>query len=173
MAGLLEVRLYPDPVLRERGKEVLEWDPQIEDLIKNMAEMMYDRNGVGLAAPQIGVNLRVIVADIGEGLMGIVNPRVVEREGEEDMQEGCLSVPGARVDVTRTKSILVKGLDARGQELVLRAEDLLARVIQHEIDHLDGILIVDRLPREERLKFDMDYSREAASVELPPPARLL
>ncbi len=162
MANLREIRLYPDPVLKEKAKAVLEWDSRIPRLIESMAEVMYDRNGVGLAAPQIGVSLRVIVADVGEGLIAIVNPEIVGEEDEDAMEEGCLSVPGAGVDIRRAKSITAKGLDGEGKELALRTEGLLARVIQHEIDHLNGVLIIDRLPQEERLRFDMEYSKEAA-----------
>ena len=167
------IRMYPDPVLRERAKNVPGWDPLIPALVKTMAEVMYDRKGVGLAAPQVGVSLRVIVADVGEGLVSLVNPEIVEEESEEVMEEGCLSVPGAHVDVKRTRAIVVKALDTEGKDLTLKADNLLARVIQHEIDHLDGVLIIDKLEGEERLRFDLEYSKGAATIEPPPAAKIL
>lgn len=173
MADLVKVRLYPDPVLRERAGPVTQFDPTISSLIERMAQTMYDSKGVGLAAPQIGVSLRVVVADVGEGLTAVVNPEIVEDNGEESMEEGCLSVPGAQVEIPRTRSIVVKGLDGEGRELTLRAENLLARVIQHEVDHLNGVLIIDSIPGEERLRFEMEYSRGLTRIKPPPSGGIL
>ncbi len=150
-----------------------EFDSTVLSLIDRMAQTMYDSKGVGLAAPQIGVSLRVVVADVGQGLTALVNPEIMEGDGEESMEEGCLSVPGARVEIPRTKSIVVSGLDREGRELTLRAENLLARVIQHEIDHLNGVLIIDSIPGEERLRFEMEYSRGLTRIKPPPPGRIL
>ena len=173
MPNLVKVRLYPDPVLRERAGPVSQFDPTISSLIERMAQTMYDSKGVGLAAPQIGVSLRVVVADVGEGLTAIVNPEIVADNGEESMEEGCLSVPGAQVEIPRIRSIVVKGLDEEGRELTLRAKNLLARVIQHEIDHLNGVLIIDSIPGEERLRFEMEYSRGLTRMKPPPSGGIL
>ena len=107
-----------------------------------MADTMYDAEGVGLAAPQIGVSKRVIVIDIGEGLLELINPEILEREGQDRQVEGCLSVPGVQGEVIRAYRVKVKGWDRKGEEKVIIGEGLLARVLQHEIDHLDGVLLL-------------------------------
>jgi peptide deformylase len=136
----------PDPVLREIAKPVKEVTPRIRKLLADMAETMYDANGVGLAAPQIGISKRVIVVDPQDGetgLIGMVNPEIVEAEGEQLGPEGCLSIPGLNGDVKRHMRIRVKGLDENGEERIIDAEGFLARIFQHEIDHLNGILFTD------------------------------
>lgn len=148
----------PDPVLREVAKPVKEVTPNIRKLLRDMAETMYDAGGVGLAAPQVGISKRVIVVDPRDeetGLIGMVNPEIVEAEGEQLGPEGCLSIPGLNGEVKRHMRIKVKGLDENGEPLVIDAEGYLARIFQHEIDHLDGILFTDiaetvyRIPPEE------------------------
>lgn len=133
-----------DPQLREKSKTVPKITPNIIKLIKNMAETMYDANGVGLAAPQVGVLKRVIVIDIGQGLIALINPEIIDTSGEQTDIEGCLSFPGIVGEVTRASKVMVKGLTPEGKEVVLEGEGLLARAFQHEIDHLDGILFVDK-----------------------------
>lgn len=133
-----------DPQLREKSKTVPKITPNIIKLIKNMAETMYDANGVGLAAPQVGVLKRVIVIDIGQGLIALINPEIIDTSGEQTDIEGCLSFPGIVGEVTRASKVKVKGLTPKGKEVVLEGEGLLARAFQHEIDHLDGILFVDK-----------------------------
>ena len=136
----------PDPVLREVAKPVKEVTPRIQKLLRDMAETMYDAGGVGLAAPQIGISKRVIVLDPHDeetGLIEMVNPEIIHAEGEQLGPEGCLSIPGLNGEVNRKKSITVKGLDYDGNELVIQAEDFLARIFQHEIDHLNGVLFTD------------------------------
>lgn len=135
-----------DSVLRKRAKEVSEVTPQVQKLIKNMAETMYKANGVGLAAPQVGFSKRVIVVDIGDenGLIALINPVIVEKCGTQNGPEGCLSCPEEYGDVLRAKDIVVQALNENGEAVELKATDFLARAIQHEIDHLDGILFVDK-----------------------------
>ena len=148
--ALKEVVVYPNPALRETSEEVEKVGEDIRSLIDDMAETMYASHGIGLAAIQIGVSKRVIVVDVGEGLVALVNPAICKREGEAQMQEGCLCLPGVMVDVARSERITVKGLDAKGAEVTFDAEGLFARALQHEIDHLDGILIVDKVSRIKR-----------------------
>ena len=148
--SLKELVVYPNPVLRETSEEVEEVGEDIRNLIDDMAETMYASHGIGLAAIQIGVPKRVIVIDVGEGLVALVNPTIGKREGEVQMEEGCLCLPGVMVDVTRSERVTVKGLDAKGEEVTLDAEGLFARALQHEIDHLDGILIVDKVSKIKR-----------------------
>ncbi|MGI6224905.1 MAG: peptide deformylase [Peptococcales bacterium] len=133
-----------DPQLREISKEVKKITPNIIKLVKNMAETMYDANGVGLAAPQVGVLKRVIVIDVGEGIIALINPEIIETSGEQTDLEGCLSFPGLVGEVTRADKVKVKGLTPEGKEVILEGEGLLARAFQHEIDHLNGILFVDK-----------------------------
>jgi peptide deformylase len=137
-----------DPVLREKAKVVTKFNASLEKLLTNMADTMYDAEGVGLAAPQIGVSKRVVVVDVGEGLLELVNPRIIEWKGEDTAQEGCLSIPGRQGNVKRAEWVKVQYQDRTGQEKVMEGDGLLARALQHEIDHLEGILFVDKLVRE-------------------------
>ncbi|ABO50231.1 peptide deformylase [Desulforamulus reducens MI-1] len=134
-----------DEILREKAKPVKEVTPNIHKLLDNMADTMYEANGVGLAAPQIGVSKRVIVVDIGEGLIELINPEIVEVSGHTVTDtEGCLSVPNMIGEVSRADKLVVKGLNRKGEEVLYRAKDFLARAFQHEIDHLEGIIFVDK-----------------------------
>jgi peptide deformylase len=135
----------PDPVLREKAKPVPKITPNIHKLLDDMADTMYDAEGVGLAAPQIGILKRVIVVDVGDdnGLIEMINPEIVSAEGEQLGPEGCLSIPGLRGDVNRSLTITIKGLDRNGDELVITASEFLARAFQHEVDHLNGVLFTD------------------------------
>lgn len=142
------IRLYGDSVLRRKSREVKEMNGDIRKLIDNMAKLMYKNKGVGLAAPQVGILKRVIVVDVGEGLVSLVNPKILWRQGKDVMSEGCLSIPGINLEVKRSQEVIVEGLTKEGEKVQLGAMGLLARVLQHEIDHLDGILIVDRVPKK-------------------------
>jgi peptide deformylase len=135
----------PDPVLRERAKEVTKFNSSLHKLLKDMAETMYDAEGVGLAAPQIAILKRVIVVDVGDenGLIEMVNPEMIEQEGEQLGPEGCLSIPGQSGDVRRAQRIKVRGQDRDGKFFEVEATDFLARAFQHEIDHLNGVLFTD------------------------------
>ncbi len=140
-----EIRTYGDSILREKTQPVTEVTPQTKKLIKDMAETMYENEGVGLAANQIGIGKQIMTVDVGEGLLALINPRVMESRGEESVEEGCLSLPDIKVEVRRAKKIKVRGLNEEGREIEIAAGGFLARAIQHEIDHLNGILITDRI----------------------------
>ncbi len=148
----LEIRKYPNPVLRRSSVavEVEELNDSLRNLIDNMLEAMYIFKGVGLAAPQVGVLTQVVTIDIGQGPISLINPQVIETEGGDIAEEGCLSIPDVYLEIKRGKKIAVTGIDLKGKEITLEAEGLLARVIQHEIDHLKGVLILDRIPSLER-----------------------
>jgi peptide deformylase len=135
----------PDPVLRQVAKEVPKITPNIHKLLTDMAETMYDADGVGLAAPQIGISKRVIVVDVGDehGLVEMINPEIVEMEGEQTGAEGCLSIPNLNGEVRRAFRVRVKALDRAGNPFELIGEELMARALQHEIDHLNGVLFTD------------------------------
>jgi len=137
--------LEPDEVLHQVAKEVKKITPNVQKLLTDMAETMYKAEGVGLAAPQIGILKRVVVVDVGDehGLIELVNPEIVSKEGEQFGSEGCLSIPGYRGDVRRAQTVTVKGLDRNGNEVTYTGSDLLARAFQHEIDHLNGVLYTD------------------------------
>ncbi|BCJ85123.1 peptide deformylase [Effusibacillus dendaii] len=146
------IRQEGDPVLREVAKPVREITKNILKLLDDMAETMYDAEGVGLAAPQVGISKRVIVMDVGEGLIELINPVIVLKEGEQTGPEGCLSIPGLTAEVTRANRVVAKGLNRHGEEITIEGQELLARCIQHEIDHLDGILFIDYVNPLNRLK---------------------
>jgi peptide deformylase len=155
MAGM-EIRLLGDPVLRERAAEVDAVDDEIRRLARDMFDTMYEADGVGLAAPQVGIVRRLIVVDSrepGSEPMAVVNPRVIAASaGTERAEEGCLSIPGVRDVVERPAAVTVEGLDMDGRTVRLEADGLLGRIFQHEIDHLDGVLFPDRLsPLKRRL----------------------
>ena len=154
----MKIKIYGNPVLRSKAQVVTEITGELRELIKDMFETMRQNNGVGLAATQVGVKQRVIVTDAGEEPLVIINPEIVNRRGEEIAEEGCLSFPGIKANIKRAKNITAKGLNENGEEIVLEATGILARVIQHEVDHLNGILIVDRMSPAERehliLSFD-------------------
>jgi len=135
----------PDPVLREVAKEVTKFNSNLKKLLRDMAETMYDANGVGLAAPQIGISKRVIVVDVGDerGLIEMVNPVILERSGEQIGPEGCLSIPNLNGEVLRADDIIVQGQDSDGNVFKVEASGYLSRAFQHEIDHLNGVLFTD------------------------------
>jgi peptide deformylase len=136
---------HPDPVLRERAQEVTKFNASLHKLLDDMADTMYDADGVGLAAPQIGILKRIIVVDADEelGLVELINPEIVSREGEQLGAEGCLSVPGLQGDVKRANKVVIKGLDRHGQPVQYEGTELLSRAFQHELDHLNGVLFID------------------------------
>jgi peptide deformylase len=143
------IRTGNDPVLRQIAKPVQMVTKAIEKLLDDMAETMYDAEGIGLAAVQIGITKRLIVVDIGEGLIELINPEIVEQHGSQIGPEGCLSLPGIRGDVKRSKFVTVRGMNRQGESVEFSAADLLARAFQHEIDHLNGILFTDYLKPSE------------------------
>ena len=158
-------------MLRQRAKEITEFDASLKSLVEDMRETMKAYNGVGLAANQIGVLQRVLVVDVPMGdapraTYALINPVIESRSGSEKGEEGCLSIPGVWDEVTRAKTIRVRALDEEGRPVTIDAEDYLARAIQHEVDHLDGVLFVDRLSLLKRqfLKRELDA---IARGELP------
>ena len=150
MSAPYSVRVFGDPVLRAVAAEVTDIDGRLAKLADDMLATMYAEPGIGLAAPQIGVQRRLFVYDIGEGPKTMVNPVVTDSDGEWGYVEGCLSVPGLSWEIVRPKVVHVTGRDLDGNEVSLEADELLARLIQHELDHLDGVLLIDHLETAER-----------------------
>lgn len=150
MVPKLKVRVYDDPCLRAKSDPVKEIGPGERMLIRAMLEAMHEQKGIGLAAPQVGVNRQIFVADIGEGPIAVINPQIVKSSGAVVMEEGCLSLPGIHVNVKRARKILVKYVNEQGQKIEREFTELLARVFQHESDHLRGKLIIDYVDRKEK-----------------------
>jgi len=151
--AIIPIRVAPDPVLRQKSKRVRVIDGSVQRLIGNMLETMHSASGVGLAAPQVGVPLRVIVIGIpGEEDIALINPEIVRRSGERLVTEGCLSVPGYVGEIKRAESVRAKGRDKDGKEIRIRANGLLAEVLEHEIDHLNGMLYIDHLESMDKLR---------------------
>ena len=139
------VKLGEDDVLRKHCRKVDKFDKRLHVLLDDMADTMYEADGAGLAAPQVGILKRVVVIDVGEGLIELVNPEIIAAEGEQMCIEGCLSVPGKRGKVIRPAKVLVHAQDRDGNHIELEGEDFLANALCHEIDHLDGIVYVDKM----------------------------
>ncbi len=159
---ILRIVTYPDPILHKKAKVVLRVTPEIARLMDDMAQTMYVDSGVGLAAPQVGVSLRVIVVDVGldlptgtkkSNLIQLANPELISASGTIEWEEGCLSVPEFRLKVERHAKIVVKGLDKKNKHVEFLAEGLFAVAFQHEIDHLNGVLLIDRVGKKEQDKY--------------------
>ena len=146
------ILLLGDPLLRQKAKRVTRFDESIQELIDDMIETLRAAPGLGLAAPQVGVLLRVVVTDVDGQITVLCNPQIVETEGEYEPEEGCLSIPGYVANVKRALKIAVRAKNRRGKEIKIKADGLLAHVIQHEVDHLDGVLFIDRLPSLDLLR---------------------
>ena len=146
----LTIRQYGDPVLKERTRDVENIDGSIASLVESMIETMYAAPGTGLAANQVGVQRRIFVYDVGDGPQTVINPRIVESDGEWVYDEGCLSIPGLSWEIVRPNAVHLVGLDIDGNELSVEATELEGRVFQHELDHLDGVLLVERLNEDQR-----------------------
>lgn len=146
------IRLYGDPVLKQRAAEVTDIDGTLVRLTEGMIETMYEARGLGVAAPQVGVQKRIFVYDLndGEGPKVIVNPTISEATGEWTYEEGCLSIPGLYWPIVRPKEVHLTGFDLEGHEISIDADELLARMFQHELDHLDGTLLLERLDGDQR-----------------------
>jgi peptide deformylase len=159
----MDILEHPNPALKQPASPVdPKRDAQVARLVRSMAKAMYDAPGVGLAATQLGVQKRVVVIDVGDGLIALCNPRIVDKSEETVVEdEGCLSLPGITVPVERALSCVCEAIDLNGAPLRLEGQDFLARVLQHEADHLDGVLIIDRATPEER-RAAMRRYREAA-----------
>jgi len=144
--------LPDDPVLRQKARKVPRIDSSIQQLIDDMVETMQRTHGVGLAAPQVGVSLRVVVLQMpGEEPMAIINPEIVKRSGEREVMEGCLSIPGYAADIKRSVSVTVKGWDRQWKTIRIKATGLKAQALEHELDHLNGVLYIDHLESRDKL----------------------
>jgi peptide deformylase len=165
--AVLTIRTYPDPVLKERAAPVHTITDDVRELLDDMAETMYLNNGIGLAAPQVGRRLRLVVVDVHRGekggtLLKLVNPRIVEKQGSTTSEEGCLSLPDLLVEVERLEKVTVEALLPDGRQTSIEADGLLAICLQHEIDHLDGVLLVDRLSSLRRTLYYRKRVKEAS-----------
>jgi peptide deformylase len=150
--AVLKIRSLPDPVLRQKARKVSKIDSSIRKLIGDMIDTMRAVNGVGLAAPQVGVPLRVVVIEIpGEEVITLINPEVMKRQGERVLEEACLSVPGYQGEIKRSVAVKVKALDRHGKQIRIKGEELLAQALEHETDHLNGTLYIDRLDSPDKL----------------------
>lgn len=152
----LEIKKYPAGILRGKCESLLEITEQEKLLFENMLFTMKQSSGIGLAAPQVGIKKNIIVADIGEKPIKLANPEIIKVKGTDKLEEGCLSVPGALVKIVRPYEVVVKGLNENGEVVELEAKGLLARVLLHEIDHLNGKLIVDYMNFLEKIKYKLD-----------------
>lgn len=152
MASPYAIRIVGDPVLRQRAEEVTDIDSRLVRLCDDMLQTMYEAPGLGLAAPQVGVQKRFFVYDLGagDGPQVLINPEITESDGEWEYYEGCLSVPGMAFDIVRPKTVHITGVDLEGREVSVEADELLARLFQHELDHLDGVLLLDHLGEDQR-----------------------
>jgi peptide deformylase len=156
------IRTFGDPVLRRRAEEVTDIDGRIARLVEEMHVMMKEANGVGLAAPQIGVSKRLFVYEIGDsGPRAVINPVLEGAEGEWEHEEGCLSVPGLWFNIARAKRAAVRGYDVNGEEVAYEGEEMEAKLFQHEVDHLDGKLLLERLDDEQRREAMRELRRRA------------
>lgn len=164
--ALFPIRTFGDPVLRTPAKEVSEIDDRVRKLVSDMTETMYDAPGVGLAAPQIGVGLRVAVFDTGDGVGArtMINPQLVETDGDWTYEEGCLSVPGYWWEIARPAYARIRALDETGEEVTYEGDELMGRVLQHEYQHLEGVLIIDQLPRRERKRVLKELNEQALGI---------
>ncbi|MGB9628201.1 MAG: peptide deformylase [Thermodesulfobacteriota bacterium] len=153
--AVLEILKYPHPILKRQSKEVEKIDGEVKKLVEDMKETMYQANGIGLAACQVGVSQRVIVLDVSpmdpdQEFFAMINPEIISGEGEIEYEEGCLSVPECVEKIKRRERVWVRGLSLEGKEVEIRGEGILAIALQHEIDHINGILILDRISRLKR-----------------------
>jgi peptide deformylase len=164
--AVLTVRLYGDPVLRQVATPVREITAEIKRIIADMTETMWHQVGIGLAAPQVGLPHRILVMDDGNGgAQALINPVIESRSGTIREEEGCLSLPGVFGVVERTKTITVRAMDADGKPVSLEATGLKARIVQHELDHLDGVLFIDRLPPVTRDRIKKKIQKEGFPKE--------
>ena len=148
--ALMEVLKFPHPILRKKCEKVETIDEEIKKIVRDMAETMYAENGIGLAAPQVGITKRIFVVDVDDELIAVINPEITVSGEKLKMEEGCLCLPKVSVEIERLSNAQVKGLDIDGKEILIEAGDLFARALQHETDHLNGMLIIDHLSKVKR-----------------------
>ena len=172
--AVLPIRRYPDPVLRDPAQPVEQFDDSLKRLIVDMGETMRDAPGVGLAAPQVGVQRRVLVYAPSEEdeITAVINPEILDAEGEQTDPEGCLSIPGISFEVTRALRVLVRAQNVEGEAIEIEAFDFEARILQHEIDHLNGVLFIDRIDEESRKEAMRLIREHALAVDLRESSRL-
>jgi peptide deformylase len=163
-----QIRTFGDPVLASQAAAVTDIDAKVVRIVEEMFDTLYDSDsGIGLAAPQVGIQRQIFVWDMDDEPMVILNPTIAESDGEWVYEEGCLSIPGLYVEMTRPKTVLMKGIDMNGNEISLEADELEARLFQHELDHLNGVLMFDRMQPEQRKQAIAEYkklSEQAAPV---------
>lgn len=171
MASPYAIRIVGDPVLRQRADDVTEIDGALASLCEDMAETMYEAPGIGLAAPQVGIQKRFFVYDMGagDGAQVLINPVITESDGEWEFYEGCLSVPDMAFDIVRPKMVHITGYDLDGREVSIEADELLARLFQHELDHLDGVLLLDHLDADQRKAAKKELRKRVMSQPDPEP----
>jgi peptide deformylase len=151
--AVMKIHTVPDPVLRQKAKRVTSVDRSVQKLIDDMIETLKDASGAGLAAPQVGVSLRIVVLEIpDEEVIVLVNPEIIKRTGERTVDEACLSIPGYQGTITRSVQVKAKALDRNGKAIRIKGEELLAQALEHEIDHLDGVLYTDYIKNPEDLR---------------------
>ena len=170
--AVLEILKYPHSILRKRSKAVSQIDEDIKKLVQDMKETIYQEGGIGLAACQVGVPQRVIVLDVSpmdprHSFFALINPEIISEEGEIDLEEGCLSVPDCLEKVKRKEKVCVRGLSPEGMEREIQGEGILAIALQHEIDHINGILILDRMSRLKREIYRNKLKKEKRKEEKP------
>ncbi|HJM22197.1 MAG TPA: peptide deformylase [Acidimicrobiales bacterium] len=158
-----QIRVLGDPVLRQEALPIENIDGRVVRMVEDMVPVMYEAEGIGLAAPQVGIQKRLFVYDIGEGPQTLVNPQITESDGEWAFDEGCLSIPGLSFEIIRPKQVHLVGRDLEDNEVSIEADELLSRLFQHELDHLDGILLLDHLDRDQR-KAALSRWREIQSL---------
>ncbi len=166
-----QIRTFGDPVLASQALPVTDIDAKIARIVDEMFDTLYDSDsGIGLAAPQVGIQRQIFVWDMDDEPMVVLNPVIVESDGEWVYDEGCLSIPGLYVEMTRPKTVLMKGIDMNGNEVAIEADELEARLFQHELDHLNGVLMFDRMQPEQRKAAMAEYKKlteQAAGLSAP------
>ncbi len=169
-----QIRTYGDPVLKTQASKVAEIDGKVARLVDDMFDTLYDSDsGLALAAPQVGVQKQIFVWDVDGEAMALINPEVVESAGEWVYDEGCLSIPGLYVEMLRPRNVLVRGFTVDGDEVEIEADDLMGRMFQHEIDHLNGVLMFDRMTGDQRKDAMAEYRRLQEAPPAPAPRRRL
>ena len=168
----IEIRTFGDPVLKSAAAEVKNIDGKLVALTETMFKVMYEAPGLGLAGPQIGVQKQIFVYDVDEDPRVLINPTIVESSGEWIYDEGCLSIPGLYVEIVRPKSVLVRGISLDGNTIEIEADELLARLFQHEIDHLNGVLMFDRMLPDQRKKALAEYRQLEENPQSSEPIHL-
>jgi peptide deformylase len=166
-----QIRTFGDPVLASQALPVADIDGKIVRIVEEMFDTLYDSDsGIGLAAPQVGIQRQIFVWDMDDAPMVVLNPVIVESDGEWVYDEGCLSIPGLYVEMTRPKTVLMKGIDMNGNDVAIEADELEARLFQHELDHLNGVLMFDRMQPEQRKAAIAEYKKlteQAAGLSAP------